>query len=181
MIPAAANQPYSSTSLPNTLARYYEMAGKNDLAKEVAQLAPEDESGQDRVSNLIAETEVSFREGQFQTAARTLGEFSSHQQNLEERRDQRAMQLTCRLVKLKKTAELFDFILALKDDALMDDCFDMAAALSVKHGIAVELWDQHEKSSLTPTQRVAFYSGLITGIVAVDNQNGAKSVAAVEE
>ena len=143
------------------------MAGNASKSNEISQLILADEDGQDRIAELIAETEGAFRSGNPLEAAKALGNFSSLQQNLEQRRDLRALQLACQLLKSKNSAELFEFILALNDPQLMDDCFEMVAALSVKHGLASDIWEQHERSRLTPTQKVAFYRGLVAGIVAV--------------
>ncbi len=180
VIPTAAGQPYETTSLPSTLARYYEMAGNAAMSKEMVELIPAGESGHDRIADLLAETEMSFRSGNTREAAKILGAFSSSQRNLEQRRDLRALQLSCRLLKLKQSKDVFDFIFALNDDQLIDDCFEMTAALAVKHGLASDFWDQHENERMTPTQKVAFYRGLISGIVAVNKNDASDSVATAD-
>ena len=178
VIPTAAGQPYLTTSLPSTLARNYEMDGNTSKAEEITQLIPAKEEGQDHIAELIAATEASFRSQKPLEAATAIGRFSSRSQNLEERRDLRALQLACRLLKQKNPEELFAFIHALKDPQLMDDCFEMTAALSVKYGIAPDMWKQHERTRLTPTQKVAFYRGLVAGIVAVTGNSASDPVAA---
>ncbi|MCA9027431.1 MAG: hypothetical protein KDA86_19635 [Planctomycetaceae bacterium] len=180
VISSAVGQPYETTSLPSTLSRYYEMAGNAAMSKEIAESIPDGEQGRDRVAELLSQTEMSFRAGKSLTAAKTLGDFSSSQSSLEQRRDLRALQLACRLVKQKQANDVFQFIFALKDDQLMDDCFEMTAALSVKHGLAADMWKQHENERLTPSQKVAFYRGLVSGIVAVNKQDAGDSVATAD-
>ena len=120
---------------------------------------------QDRLSEQFAEAEESFQQGDFRRAAKELASVRDWPED-KQRRDQKAIQLACRLIKKEQVDEFFKFVTELKDPWLTEDCLEMSAALGVKSGQASTIWRRFGDYKLDATDRVAFYRGLISGIVS---------------
>ena len=123
----------------------------------------------EKLMTILRETEKLFAEGKYEAAGATLASFEDRHQ-VEERRDQRAIQLACRLLKLKKLDALFLYLDALQDPWLTEDALEMTAALGVLTGQGADLWKVYPRKDLTPTEKVALFRGLIAGIVTSQKQ-----------
>src|SRR5690606_6309874 len=84
----------------------------------------------DRLLAAFAQAQKLFDEEKYREAAGVLADFRQNRPN-EERRDLRAMQLGCRLLKLKKVDALLGYAEALKDRSLTEDTLELTSALSV--------------------------------------------------
>jgi hypothetical protein len=173
VIPSAAGQPYASSYLPSMLKVWYEAAGNPAKASEMAALETGGKQMSHRIAQLVAQSENLFQQKKHTDAATLLGDFRGPHY-AEHLRDQRGLELACRMVMLRNPDKYFPFILALRDPVLIEDSLEMTAALAVREGIAPDLWERYRLKGLTATQRVAFFRGLTAGIVAV----GAESATA---
>jgi hypothetical protein len=166
VIPSAVGQPYASSYLPSMLKERYEAAGNPAKAGELTALETASDAVSDQIARLVAQSERLFQQEKHIEAAALLGGFRGphHAEHL---RDQRGLELACRMVKLNNPNLYFDFILALRDPVLVEDSLEMTGALAVRKDMAPDLWERYRLKGLTATQRVAFFRGLIAGIVAV--------------
>jgi tetratricopeptide (TPR) repeat protein len=176
-VPTAARQPYASSSLVRSLQAAFAEAGETGQADEMQQLAERSGSDSDPIAELHAATERLFASGKYLEAAQKLGAFRGGY-DLEQRRDLRGLELACRLLKQNKTENLCAFVKALSDPVLTEDGFELTAALSVRLGLAPELWSRYGRENLNATQSVALYRGLIAGIVATGEQTPPLQAAA---
>jgi hypothetical protein len=133
-----------------------------------------------RIAQLVARSEDLFQQKKDVDAAKLLGDFRGPHY-AEHLRDQRGIELACRMVKLRNPDKYFPFLLALRDPVLIEDSLEMTAALAVREGMAPDLWERYRLKGLTATQRVAFFRGLTAGILAVGAEPpnaGTKTAAA---
>ena len=124
---------------------------------------------QDRLSTLFTQTDELIQNGNSREAAKLLASVKDWPED-KQRRDQRAMQLACRLLKQGDVDPFFAYVAELKDPWLTEDCLEMTAALGVRVGHASDLWRRFGEYDLEATERVAFYRGLISGIMAAERQ-----------
>ncbi len=162
-VPGAETQPYLASPLVSTLKQHLEQASPTDELAALSTALEGMSVDRDNVTRLVLETDQHVAAGEYREAGARLAQIQGANDYV---RDQRALQLACRLVREGKLQELIEFVHALQDDVLGEDCLRMAGALSVEHDSAPDLYNMYTQHGLNATEKIALLRGLVDGIAA---------------
>lgn len=163
-------EPYFKTTLPSVVRALYLEADQTDKADQIESAAQGNVKIDSQNQLQRSTTKLAFSGDARQAAAQIMrAKAIADKQGDSTGISIWTMQLTAQLVKAGKPADAFSLISAMRDPVAREDAFAATSALASRLGETKVTQQWANQSSLTATERVAVYRGLVAGISATES------------
>ncbi len=172
--PEETREDFLKTNLSVRLGRRLRAAGQDNQAR-LCETAATNGDFSDAREAIERETAESWSKGDVAAVARRLGSYQpakgDGQKTSTEDTDWPllwAMRLLSRQEPPSKSDKSFEFVAAFTDRIWREEGYELAASLATRDINAVEpLWKKYRSSGLSPTEKIAIFRGLCSGLSAI--------------
>jgi hypothetical protein len=172
--PEETREDFLKTNLSVRLGRRLRAAGQDNQAR-LCETAATNGDFSDAREAIERETAESWSKGDVAAVARRLGSYQpakgDGQKTSTEDTDWPllwAMRLLSRQEPPSKSDKTFEFVAAFTDRIWREEGYELAASLATRDINAVEpLWKKYRSSGLSPTEKIAIFRGLCSGLSAI--------------